>query len=151
MEDGEILAAGPLVEMLSRVDLPIARDQDAGSLFDARIIGHDEQYHLTQLTFAGGELTVGWIDRAVGEQVRVRIQAKDISLVLEPPGPTSILNILPATVEEMSSHGRGRMIVRLDLGGMPLLARITQKSQARLNLQPGMKIFAQIKSVALSL
>jgi len=151
VEQGTILAAGPLNDMLSRIDLPIARDEDAGSLFDARIIRHDEEYHLSTLEFSGGELIVSWIDRPVGEEVRIRIQAKDISLALEPPGPTSILNILPATVREMAVHGRGRMIVRLDLGGAPLLARITRKSQVRLDLQPGMRVYAQIKSVALSL
>lgn len=151
IEQGTILAAGPLTELLARVDLPIARDEEAGALFDTRIIHHDETYHLTRLVFVGGELTVGWIDRPVGETVRIRIHAKDVSLALDPPGLSSILNVLPVTVLEMAAHGRGRMIVKLDLGGTPLLARITQKSQANLDLKPGMKIYAQIKSVALTL
>ncbi|WP_428603111.1 molybdenum ABC transporter ATP-binding protein [Sedimenticola sp.] len=151
IEKGALLAAGPLSDMLARIDLPIARDEGAGALFDTRIIQHDETYHLTRLAFAGGELTVGWIDRPVGDAVRIRIHAKDVSLALEPPGLTSILNVMPVTVLEMAAHGRGRMIVKLDLGGTPLLARITQKSQANLGLIPGMHIYAQIKSVALSL
>jgi molybdate transport system ATP-binding protein len=151
IEQGTILAAGPLYEMLGRVDLPIARDEEAGALFDTRIVHHDETYHLSRLAFGGCELTVGWIDRPVGAMVRIRIHAKDVSLALDPPGPTSILNVLPVTVLEMAAHGRGRMIVKLDLGGQPLLARITQKSQANLDLRPGMRVYAQIKSVALSL
>ncbi|MCW8889315.1 MAG: molybdenum ABC transporter ATP-binding protein [Sedimenticola sp.] len=151
IEQGEVMAAGPLSTMLARVDLPIARNEEAGALFDTEIIQHDERFHLTRLRFSGGELTVGWIDLAVGERVRIRIHAKDVSLALERPGPTSILNVLPVTVTEMDAHGRGRMIVKLDLGGVPLLARITQKSQANLDLKPGMQVFAQIKSVALSL
>lgn len=151
IEQGTVLAAGPLTEMLARVDLPIARDEDAGALFDTRIIEHDETYHLTRLAFDGGELTVGWIDRPLGDNVRIRIHAKDVSLALERPGLSSILNVLPVTVLEMAAHGRGRMIVKLDLGGAILLARITQKSQANLDLKPGMRVFAQIKSVALSL
>lgn len=151
IEQGTILAAGPLTELLARVDLPIARDEEAGALFDTHVIHHDETYHLTRLAFAGGELTVGWIDRPVGETVRIRIHAKDVSLALDPPGVTSILNVLPVTVVEMATHGRGRMIVKLDLAGTPLLARITRKSQANLDLKPGMEIYAQIKSVALSL
>ncbi|MCW8905420.1 TOBE domain-containing protein, partial [Sedimenticola sp.] len=114
-------------------------------------IHHDETYHLTRLAFSGGELTVGWIDRPAGEMVRIRIHAKDVSLALDPPGLSSILNVLPVTVVEMAAHGRGRMIVKLDLGGTPLLARITQKSQANLDLKPGMRVYAQIKSVALTL
>ena len=151
IEHGEVMAAGPLSEMLARVDLPIARNEEAGALFDTQILQHDENFHLTRLGFAGGELTVGWIDLPVGERVRIRIHAKDVSLALDLPGPTSILNVLPVTVTEMAAHGRGRMIVKLDLGGVPLLARITQKSQANLDLKPGMQIYAQIKSVALSL
>lgn len=151
IEQGSILAAGPLSELLARVDLPIARNEEAGALLDTRIIHHDDTYHLTRLAFDAGELTVGWIDRPVGETVRIRIHAKDVSLALEPPGRTSILNVLPVTVVEMAAHGRGRMIVKLDPGGTPLLARITQKSQANLDLKLGMKIYAQIKSVALTL
>lgn len=151
VEQGSIVATGPLNELLARVDLPIARNEEAGALIDTRIIEHDETYHLTRLAFAGGELTVGWIDRPVGESVRIRIHAKDVSLALDPPGLTSILNVLPVTIREMAVHGRGRMIVKLDVNGTPLLARITRKSRDNLDLKPGMQIYAQIKSVALTL
>ncbi len=151
MEQGRLLAQGSLGEVLARLDLPIARDADAGAILDTRILSHDEEFHLTQLSFNGGELTVGWIDQPVGHSLRIRIHAKDVSLALEPPGLTSILNVLPAEVTEMAVHGRGRMIVRLDVAGTPLLARITRKSQARLELKPGMRVYAQVKSVALTL
>ena len=94
-------------------------------------------------------LTIAAVDQPVGSAIRIRIHAKDVSLALDAPGPTSILNILPAKVTEMQAHGRGRMVIRLDVGGVPVLARITQKSQHRLGLVPGSKVYAQIKSVAL--
>ena len=62
---------------------------------------------------------------------------------------TSVLNRLPATVVDMQAHGRGRMVVKLDVGGIPLLARITRKSAATLTLEPGKEVFAEIKGVAL--
>lgn len=151
IEDGKIMAQGPLQDVLARTDLPIVRDEDAGALFKTHILEHDEQYHLTRLGFKGGELTVGWIDRPVDSEVRIRIHAKDVSLSLEAPGGTSILNVLPVTIKEMAIHGRGRMIIQLDLGGEPLLARITRKSHDRLGLAIGMQLYAQIKSVALTL
>lgn len=151
LDEGRILAQGALDEMLSRIDLPIAREADAGAVIDTRILSHDEAFHLTQLGFSGGELTVGWIDRPVGSAVRIRIHARDVSLTLQPPVPSSILNILPARIRQMAAHGRGRMILQLDMHGQLLLARITQKSQVRLDLQPGMPVYAQIKSVALTL
>ncbi len=151
VDQGRLTAQGPLEQILARIDLPIARESDAGAVIRTRILSHDEEYHLTQLGFSGGELTVGWIDRPAGSDIRIRIHAKDVSLAISRPGQTSILNVLPAEIREMSVHGRGRMIVRLDVGGIPLLARITQKSQIRLALKPGMKVYAQIKSVALTL
>ena len=135
--------------MLARVDLPISRDDDAGAVITARILQHDEQFHLTRVGFAGGELTISAVDLPVGNDIRIRIHAKDVSLALDAPGPTSILNILPARVTQMQAHGRGRMVIRLDVGGVPVLARITQKSQQRLGLQAGSQVYAQIKSVAL--
>ncbi len=42
------------------------------------------------------------------------------------------------------------MIVRLDVAGHPLLARITRKSALALQLQPGTPVWALVKSVALA-
>ncbi|MCB1759890.1 MAG: molybdenum ABC transporter ATP-binding protein [Gammaproteobacteria bacterium] len=149
IEHGKLIAQGPLATLLARIDLPISRDDDAGAVIDAEILSHDEAFHLSRVGFAGGELTVAAIDQPVGSGIRIRIHAKDVSLALEPPGPTSILNILPARIVQMQAHGRGRMVIRLDIGGVPVLARITQKSQHRLSLEPGDRVYAQIKSVAL--
>ena len=40
------------------------------------------------------------------------------------------------------------MLVRLKVGDAVLLSRITRQSMNRLDLKPGMKVFAQVKSVA---
>jgi molybdate transport system ATP-binding protein len=40
-------------------------------------------------------------------------------------------------------------MVALDVGGCTLLARVTQRSVRQLNLQPGQRLFAQIKGVAI--
>jgi molybdate transport system ATP-binding protein len=113
------------------------------------VASKDEQFYLAELAFAGGSLTVQWTDRPIGSRVRLRVQARDISLTLARSTGTSILNHLPARIVELSAHGRGRMLVKLDVGGALLLARITQKSAAQLDLQPGKSVFAQIKGAAL--
>lgn len=149
LEKGRLIAEGGLDQVLARVDLPISRGDEAGAVITGRILSHDEQFHLTRIGFAGGELSVAWVDRPVGSEIRIRVHARDVSIALDPPGATSILNILPATVLEMQQHGRGRMVVRLDVGGVPILARITRLSSHRLGLAPGRRVYAQIKSVAL--
>ena len=106
---------------------------------------------MTQLSFDGGTLWVGRVDRPVGGKARARALARDVSLALERPGPSSILNVLPARVIEVRDSGPDRVAVRLALGSgsVALLARITRRSLGALDLQPGMTVYAQVKSVAL--
>lgn len=79
----------------------------------------------------------------------IRIRGADVSLSLDQPGETSILNILPATVVRLQ-RTRGFMDVSLDLGAELLLtARITAYSAEQLGLRPGLQVFAMIKSVAI--
>jgi molybdate transport system ATP-binding protein len=42
-----------------------------------------------------------------------------------------------------------QVLVRLDAGGTPLLARITQRSWNTLGLAPGSRVWAQVKTVVL--
>lgn len=149
IEEGELIASGPLDDMLTRVDLPLARDVEAASVIHAKIVAKDEEYHLCELTFAGGQLFVQWSDLPIGSELRVRVQARDVSIALDRAGTTTVMNRLPATVVEMQAHGRGRMVVKLDLGGVPLLARVTRKAAATLALEPGKAVFAEIKGAAL--
>ncbi|HSH30084.1 MAG TPA: molybdenum ABC transporter ATP-binding protein [Thiohalobacter sp.] len=153
MEAGRIQAAGELTGMLTHPDLPLARSAQAETVLEATISGHDADYHLTRLRFAGGELSLATpaepAELATGEPVRVRILARDVSLALSPAADSSILNILPARVSGIRPLNPAQALVRLDLGGTPLLAHITHRSVAALKLEPGSPVYAQIKSVAL--
>lgn len=149
MEGGKTVASGPLKDMLARLDLPLAHGDEAGVVIDTVVGEHDETYHLTRLDFAGGGISVARQSHALGHPLRLRIHARDVSLALERHADSSILNILPARVVEIADENPAQVMVRLDAGGVPLLARITRKSSALLGLEPGMAVYAQVKSVAL--
>ncbi|MGE0081169.1 MAG: molybdenum ABC transporter ATP-binding protein [Thiohalomonadaceae bacterium] len=152
LQQGRVRASGPTMEMLVRLDLPLAQADDAGAVVDAVVAEHDDAYHLTVLQFDGGQIVVPRGELATGSPVRLRIHARDVSLALEHHRDSSILNILPAQVMELQPAGDAQLLVKLCAGGegrAPLLARITRKSGDALGLQPGMKLYAQIKSVAL--
>ena len=102
------------------------------------------------MAFAGGSLWVRDNNLPIGQHVRVRILARDISIALDTHPDSSILNVLPATVEQLADDTHPALaLVRLDAGGVPLIARITRRSAAKLDLRPGLKVWAQIKAVAL--
>ncbi len=136
-------------DMLTRVDLPLARGNDAEALIEARVAKHDDTYALTYLDFPGGRFTVARKDLAVGTVVRLRVIARDVSLTLARQTDTSILNIFPAIVDEIVPTGDSQVTVKLQVGGIPQLSRITRKSAALLELQPGKSVYAQTKTVAL--
>ena len=90
--------------------------------------------------------------KGVGESLRVHVLARDVSIAVgSPPPKTSVLNILPATVQRLGEEVAGNTSVEVILDiGCPLLASITRKSLATLDLRPGQQVYAQIKAVALN-
>ena len=149
MQDGRVLASGRTEDMLVRLDLPLAHGDAAASVVEGTVLGHDAHDHITSVQFAGGRLLLAspsaW---PAGAPVRLRIQARDVSLALAAPVDTSILNILPATVVQVDADSPGQCMVALDAGPTRLLARVTQRSAQALALAPGKAVFAQVKGVA---
>jgi molybdate transport system ATP-binding protein len=149
LEGGRVRGQGPLPTMLGDLAMLSAFAEEPGVVFEAVVAGHDTENGVTRLDFAGGQLTVPLRDESAGQRVRCRIVPSDVSLTLTRAADSSILNILSATVAEMGPvAATGQVIVRLDAGGVPLLARITRLSCGRLDLTPGRPVFAQIKAVA---
>jgi molybdate transport system ATP-binding protein len=60
-----------------------------------------------------------------------------------------MLNILEATVRSIDGSAGASVDVRLALAGTELLARVTRKSASELGIEPGKRVFALIKSVAI--
>jgi molybdate transport system ATP-binding protein len=150
MDAGRAVAAGPLSETLARLDLPIQLGEDVGVVLDAVVAARDAQWHLARVEFPGGRLWVRDAGHAIGDSVRVRILARDVSIALQQVSGISIQNCLRATVEEMAGdHHPALSLLRLKVGTSHLLARLTQRAAAELSLVPGMAVWAQIKAVAL--
>jgi molybdate transport system ATP-binding protein len=149
LEGGRVVASGPLSATLARADLPPAFADDAGVVLETILSGHAAD-NLSQLDFADGSLHVGRRREATGSRLRCRIHARDVSLALERPRATSIVNILPATVTAVAATDTpGHVLVQIRVGSTPLLARISERSQRELAIAPGQPVWAQIKAVAL--
>lgn len=149
LEQGRVLASGPLSATLARLDLASHFEDDAGVMIET-VMQLQDADGLSHLAFAGGVLLVGRRDAAIGSRVRCRIHARDVSLALERPRASSITNILPALVDAVGpAAAQGQVLVRLKVGETPLLARITERSRRELALEPGCALWAQVKAVAL--
>ena len=149
LADGRSLASGPLSETLSRLDVPLAQDRDAATVWPVTVSEHEIDYHLTRVTFTGGTLSLPMVDAAIGTPLRVQIFARDVSIALEVPAATSILNVLPASITGLADDRGGQSVVRLQVGNQALLAHITRKSAFLLGLQAGMTVYVQIKGTSI--
>ena len=148
LDRGRVVAAGPIGEVSSRLDLPLAEAEEGGAVLRATLAAQDPAYALTRLDLTGGSLWVGKVDRPVGAAVRIQVAARDVSVTLQRPGETSILNVLAATIAARRDDDAGRTLLQLDAGGTLLLARVTRRSADQLALAPGRAVFAQVKGVA---
>jgi molybdate transport system ATP-binding protein len=151
MEDGVIRAEGALRDLITRGDLPLAHAEGAAAVIEARVTGHDERHHLTELEFEGGSLVISRADLQQSVRVRVRIMARDVAVNLTRPQDSSVLNCLPARVLDVSDDPHpGHVLIRLGVGDVTLLSRITRRSLERLALEPGTRVYALVKSVAIA-
>jgi len=148
IDDGRVVADGDLQTVLVRTDLPVLTGADAGSVIQGRVESYDEQDELSCIRFLGGELWVPGRPGPIGATVRARIKAKDVSLCRTRPDQSTILNILPAVVEEIQDGRGASALVRLLLGTDKIVARVTRRSVRELALEKGDELFVQIKSVA---
>ncbi|WP_095108470.1 molybdenum ABC transporter ATP-binding protein [Pseudomonas sp. Irchel 3E20] len=151
LEQGKALASGPIAQTLARLDLPLALGDDAGVIIEGQVHTYDPAYQLLTLQLPGSVSSIRVTHGPVanGRTLRVKIQARDVSLSLQDSGQSSILNRLPVTVvEETPADNSAHVLVRLDAAGTALLARITRYSRDQLQLHPGQALWAQIKAVA---
>jgi len=150
LQQGRVLACGPLLDTITRLDLPLRGGEEPSAIIDASVAAIDAQWHLARLEFPGGELWVRDHGLPVGHSARVRVLARDISLARERPGASSINNVLPAIIDGMAPDDHpGTVLIRLRIGTTLLLARITRRAEAALQLETGQPVWAQIKSAAL--
>jgi molybdate transport system ATP-binding protein len=149
LEDGHILAAGPLSATQGRLDLPLAHDREATTVWQVIIAEHESHYHLTHVDFDGGSLNIPAVDAKIGTALRIQIYARDVSIALTEPSATSILNVLPAIISEFTEGRDGQALIQLQVGKNLLLAHITRKSLLLLDLQIGMPVFVQIKGTSI--
>ncbi len=150
LQAGRVVAAGPVANVLSRLDLPITLGEDAGVLLDGVVAERDAQWHLCQIAFAGGSLWIRDDGAPLGHRARVRVLARDVSLATTRPEGSSIANVLRGTVTQLANDAHpAHAMLRVSVAGQVFLARLTWRSVHTLGLAVGSPVWLQVKSAAL--
>lgn len=149
LEAGRVIAAGPLAETLARPDLPPGLFREIGVVLEGTVTGVNAAYGMVDLALAGGTFHVTHAPLTIGHRLRIQVQSRDVSLAVEAPHGTSVLNVLPARIIAVHpAPDPAQVHVLLDARGTSLVACITRLSSDRLQLAPGREVWAQVKAVA---
>lgn len=146
---GRVVKAGPLGAVLA--DPSVAAFvglRDAGAVLEGRVTAFDAQDQLSHIAFDGGQVTVSGQVGKIGDITRVHVPAQDMILALTAPVRISARNVLRVKITSLDPAQGAGVIVGLQAGNTPLLARITHASLREMDLQIGQAVFAIIKASA---
>ena len=149
LEAGTVVGSGPLLSLCADLDTPLVDSGEAGAIVEGRVRCHDRKFQLSAVDIGGQELWLHRLEQLPGESVRLRIRGRDVSLSLAAAVDSSVLNCIPARVDRLREISAAEVLVRLAVGRQYLLACVTRKSCAELQLAVGMSLYAQVKAGAL--
>jgi len=149
LEGGRVVAEGPVDEMSLYPDLQNIIGPDlVGAVVEGLVTRVNTETGSAELALGTGTLQVSLRDVQVGARVRLQLLARDIILATQPVQGLSVRNALASTVIAISEDVFGAVLVRVDVGGAIVLARITQDALRALQLRPGDAVWTLIKAVS---
>lgn len=150
LDKGQVKNVGPLEQVWNSPDmhrwLP---SSELSSVLQVRVLEHHPDYPMSALKLGDHLIWVNQVSAAPATSLRIRIYASDVSLVLQPSPHSSIRNVLPAQVCELLTINN-QIEVKLRIGVSELWAGITLWACDEMSIKPGMWLYAQIKSVAIT-
>ncbi len=149
MDHGRIQFKGGLHQALVSTDSPLAKASDAAAVIDGVVAKQEKEFQLSTIQTRNGNSIVVPSMADVGQQVRLRIQASNVSLCKTAISDSSILNIIEGKISAVIDESGSHILLQINSKNDLLLARITKKSFQQLALAIGQNIFMQIKAVAI--
>ena len=149
MREGKIVGQGPTSEMIAELDPRTTGRFEAGTMLEGIVSELRQDHSMFAIRAAGGLIWMPDTTGArLGERVRVRIRARDVSIATGPISGVSIRNQLQGTVSKIEVDGGPFAEVLVDCAGSQLRARISHMAVADLKLTIGTEVWALVKSVA---
>jgi molybdate transport system ATP-binding protein len=149
LEAGRVVAEGPVEEMSLYPELQSVIGPDlVGAVVDGLVTRINADTGSAELAVGTGTLQVSLREVSLGARVRLQLLARDVILATQPVQGLSVRNALASTVIAISDDVFGAVLVRVDVGGAIVLARITQDARRALNLRPGDAVWTLVKAVS---
>lgn len=147
LERGSLVASGGLSDVLANAEQAGLGSANAGVVLDGVARAADAEYGMTPVMTPAGLL---WVTGryAAETPLRLIVRANDVSVSTAPLEATSIQNSLAARIVRLDEEAGATLRLVMDVDGQNLIARITRRAAASLDLKPGRHVYAHIKSAA---
>ncbi len=151
IENGRVVATGGVEEVLGQ-GLPLAGGDrfERSSVVAGRVGALDPVYGLTEVEHPAGSIWLTGLAGPSGREARIVIKATDVTLARRKTPDLSVRTVLAGRIAAIET-GEGPLAgVTIDLEGHGrLFAYATRKAIDDLKLEPGERVFALVKTVAL--
>ena len=149
MENGRVLEAGPVASVWHALSRQTGSSAQKSSLVVARVTERDSRWGLIKAQSGGASFWVHDNGADIGSDLRLMLEADNVSISSEKPSMTSIQNVFSCRAAEiLPGADDSRRLVELDAGGTLILAEVTARAVHELGIAPGIELWAQVKSVA---
>jgi len=150
MNSGECIAQGTPQELSLQPELRGMLPEEAiGAVIESTVISVDISSGLAQLAIGTGTINVDAAGLQRGQQVRVQLLARDLVLSMDTASRLSIRNKLAGTVVQLNADIGNTMLVRVDVGNVVVMARVTRSAVNDLQLDVGTKLWVLVKAITL--
>lgn len=153
LDQGKVRDDGPVAPVLTRHGLEPGRVPGGYSVvLEGILAGHEPDFDLTLVRIDDTLVRLPFThSRPLGTKVRLRVEARDVALSLDPPEGLSIRNALPGRIADVQPDpGTAFAHVRVRLKDQDIMAQVTRAAIADLMLEPGLPVFVLVKSASLS-
>ena len=149
IEQGRVRFDGGIQQALVSSASPLAAAENAAAILDGNVSKQEKDFKISTVhTINGNAIQVPGI-LPIGQHVRLRLRATDISLSKTAATDSSILNILEGEIIQVIEQQPTHVLLQVGVKQDILLVRVTIKSFKLLALAPEQKIFVQIKAVSI--
>lgn len=150
MNSGKKTYEGDVLSALGQSDIALNGEIEVGALLDGRVTQYESSTGISDIALPAGQTLHIPSRLTPNTPVSIRINASDVSLSLDKPTRTTVLNILDAYVTEDIVFGEHYVVVTLKVADQKILARVSRKSWLQLELSPKQKVFAQVKAASIN-
>lgn len=150
LDSGTVQGSGPLSQAMASQKVALTIGDEAGIVTVGEVV--EVNVHDQTVAVRFGDTLVCLPEQSVvlGQKVRLRILARDVSLSLTAHDDTTIPNYARGEIESIDSDVHpSQALLRVRCGQEVLMSRIPRQSIAKLGLAVGSSVWCQIKSVLL--